>query len=139
MAAVNIDVGIGECIRTVDSIAERRKAGKRSFYDDLSANLEAVAEIVRTLDNLFIALVRGFSDPRITSDPQALSAHVSEAMRYLTHRELLPRLETMIGEIKETSVHRKIANHEELAEVLAALVDSLERYRGEVSATWCCR
>jgi hypothetical protein len=129
MVEVSVDVGIGECVKMVDSIIARRAARKENYISNLCDDLEAASQIVKTLDNLFIRLVRGFSNPKIMDNSTTRDAHLEETMKYLSSRELLPRLQTLIEQIEVAAAHKGISKNRELVETLDALVDELKRYR----------
>jgi len=135
---VKVDVGIAEAIRAIDEIVARRQSRKTKALADfaaiLSDDLDVCSEIVKTLDSLFIKLVRGFSDVKITNDPSLLSSHVRETREYLSRRELLPRLEECIGAIKTASKDSRLKSrdHSELVSTLRSLASRLEFYRNKL-------
>ena len=86
------------------------------------------------MDNLFIELVKGFSSVEITNVPALLSSHVEETRKYLSRRELLPRLEECIGAIKTSSLDSRLKSqdHRELVLALRSLASRLQFYRDKL-------
>jgi hypothetical protein len=136
--SVKIDLGIAEVVRSVDAIFARRHNRKTEaladFASNLSDDLDVCSEIVKALDNLFIELVRGFSSAEITNVPALLSGHVEETRKYLSRRELLPRLEECIGAIKTASLDSRLKSQDHRALVLAlrSLASRLQFYRDKL-------
>ena len=130
--SVKVDLGIAEVVRSVDAIFARRHNRKTEaltdFASTLSDDLDVCSEIVKALDNLFIELVRGFSSAEITNVPALLSSHVEETRKYLSRRELLPRLEECIGAIKTASLDSRLKSqgHRELVLALRSLASRLQ-------------
>lgn len=133
-SVVNVEVGIANCVQVVDSILSRRKNRKEDFLHDLRDDLEAVSEIVSTLDNLFIDLVMGFTNKKIISDPELLQDHIRSSRDYLTKRELLRRFEELQGTISGAAYTQKLRSKEyrELVQPLRSLVKRLAQYRYEL-------
>jgi hypothetical protein len=131
MPAVNVDLGVAEAIRVVDEILSRRRKRRESLVKDLVDDVEAAGEIVNKLDNLFLNLVRGFMDGDVAADASRLKAHVAEARKYLSNRELLPRLEALRGSIEAASSGPVLAKspYRPLALELRRLVGLLADYR----------
>jgi hypothetical protein len=133
--SVKIDLGIAEVVRVVDGIFTRRHnrntEALADFASNLADDLDASSEIVKALDDFFIKLVRGFSSTKITQDPVMLSDHVEETRKYLSQRELLPRLEECIGAIKAASLDSRLKSrgHSELVRALRSLASRLQLYR----------
>jgi hypothetical protein len=136
--SVKVDLGIADVLRAVDAILDRRRNRKTEaltdFASNLSDDLDVCSKIVNALDSLFIELVRGFSNPRITHDPALLGGHVEETREYLTRRDLLPRLEECIGGIKASSLDPRLKSqdHRELVLTLRSLASRLKFYRDEL-------
>jgi hypothetical protein len=129
---VSVDVGIGECVQVLDSIAARRASRKESYLSNLCDDLEAATTIINTLDNLFIELVLGFKDPRVVEDQVALGAHLEETMKYLSIRQLLPALERLTGSIMGAAQNKRLKRFKDLVSTLEDLVRALEAYREEL-------
>lgn len=133
--SVKVDLGIAELVRAVDGILTRRHnrntEALADFASNLSDDLDACSKIVKGLDDLFIELVTGFSSAKITHDPALLSAHVEETRKYLSRRELLPKLEECIGAIKAASLDSRLkgGEHRKLVLALRSLASRLQLYR----------
>lgn len=136
--SVKVDLGIAETVRTVDKILLRRRNRKSEaladFVANLSDGLEASSEIIKTLDNIFIELVRGFASKTITGDQTLLDAHVEETRKYLTSRDLLPRLEDCIGVISAASVDSRMKDRtfRDIVSTLRSLTARLQLYRDQL-------
>ncbi len=134
-SSLKVDLGIADVVRVVDEILTRRHnrstEALAGFASNLSDDLDVCSEIVKALDGLFIELVRGFSSTNITHDPALLSAHVEETRKYLSRRDLLPRMEECIGAIKAASLDSRLksGDHRELVLALRSLASRLQLYR----------
>ena len=129
MLNINIDIGVSECIKTIELIASRRTARKDNFLSNLEDDVDALVEIIKALDNIFIALVRGFANQELTDDQIALSAHLEETMKYLSNRQLLPNLQTLNAEIETIGSEKIVQKNSALSANLNALHDMIDRYR----------
>ena len=136
--SIKVDLGIAEVIKSVDAIIARRHDRKAESLADFASNLfddlDVCSEIVKALDNLFIEIVRGFSRPQITSVQSLLNDHVEETRKYLSRRDLLPRLEECIGAIKTASLEPRLKPQEnrELVLALRSLASRLQFYRDKL-------
>lgn len=132
--SVSVDLGIGECIRVIDSINGRRAKRKEDFLADLCDDLDAVEQVVKTLDDLFIALVGGFADASIVDDSALLKAHMEQTMVYFRSRNLLPILEDLRGRISGSAYDRRLKHrrYRDLVSTLRALEKRLDSYREEL-------
>lgn len=132
--SVKVDLGISECIRTIDSIKARRAERRESFLDDLCDDVDAVEEIVKTFDNLFIELVRGFGDKHIEDNPALLEAHMEYTRKYLTGRDLLPVLMDLIGEISGFASDKRLRGrvYRDLVSTLRDLEKRLDSFREQL-------
>lgn len=128
---VKVDLGIDTCISTVNEILSRRRNRKENLMSNLSEELVVISEIVKTLDNLFIDLARGFANNNITENPTLLQAHIDETYKYLTRRELLPLLEKHIGIISGAAVDPRLRgrNYREMVSVLISITGKVNVYR----------
>ena len=136
--SLKVDLGIAEVVRSVDEIFARRQNRKTEaladFVSNLSDDLDVCSEILKALDNSFIQLVRGFSSAKITIDAALLGSHVEETRKYLSRRDLLPRLEECIGAIKTASLDSRLKSpdHRELVLALRSLASRLQFYRDKL-------
>jgi hypothetical protein len=133
-ASVKVDLGISECIRTIDSIKARKAERRESFLDDLCDDVDAVEEVVKTFDNLFIELVRGFGDKHIADNPASLEAHMEHTMTYLKGRDLLPVLEDLIGGISGIASDKRLRRrvYRDLVSTLRDLEKRLNSFREQL-------
>src|SRR5688572_25904913 len=100
MPTINVDLGIEGSLRFIDEVLARRQKHQNDLLSALSDDLDIVSNIITTLDNLFIDLVRGFANARLTEQPAQLQTHVEETRKYLTSRNLLPKLEERLEILK---------------------------------------
>jgi len=131
---VNVDIGIGECVSSVDKILTRRHQRAADYFADLVDDLEAVSEIVNTLDNLFIELIRGFESSNLLQNKNKLNVHLEETMKYLTKRELLKPLEDFIGNIEAAAYTKKLKpkKYRDLVSALRSISKRLNEYREQL-------
>lgn len=136
--SVKVDLGIAETVRVVDEMLSRRRNHRSEALADFVANLcdglDASSEIVKALDNIFIELVRGFASKTITGDQTLLNTHIEETRKYLTGRNLLPRLEDCIGVISAASVDPLMRDraYRDIVSTLRSLTNRLQFYRDQL-------
>ena len=131
---VDVEDRLTQAAASVKDILSRRREREEDFLADLRDDCDAIGEIIDTLDNLFIALVRGFRERRVISDSALLEVHVRQTEIYLTDRHLLPLLLGRMEAIASTTSDPLLEAeaYGALAQTLRALTNSLEQYRADL-------
>lgn len=120
-----------EILERLRNILARRQERKDQMRDDYLENilddLEVISLVVTSLDRTFIELVRGF---QIIQNEDGIRKHIDKTNDYLTERELLPKLEQVIGTVKTACEDSHIQkNYEELYSALNSLFQKVQEYR----------
>lgn len=131
--SLNIDLGIAECIRVVNDIISR---GTTDLKNEIINDVDIILEVINTLDNIFIELVKGFADKTITQNLYLLKEYTRETEDFLMRRELLPVLEEHITILRNVASYEderfhvlKRGKYREIVSSLRSLVKRLEEYR----------
>lgn len=130
LTAAVVEQTLGRALNAVDSILARRRKREESIRADTVDDLEALGEIVKTLDNLALNLLAGFQDPGVIDDPARLEAHVAATRSYLMSNELRPTLVGLDGQLVDRAERtprglQKVAG---FAPAVEALHDHVEQF-----------
>src|SRR5258708_39721683 len=125
---IKVDLGIAECVETVNRIFERRSERKEDFLRNLSDDLDAASKMVKTLNDSFIKLARGFADLHAPSNPPMAETLIEQTDKYLTDHDLLPKLKNLKGRIAGCSMRGEVAKTPALKPLLESIDREIERF-----------
>lgn len=135
ISAVNVELGIAEVIQAIDQIRRKSQEELQRQRDkaltELAEQLQITRAIIIKLEDLFVELLRGFRDPKITENHEALREHMNQTRILLESKRLLPDLEYARGVIEGAteSPRFKTASYQEMVESLRELQGKLYRWR----------
>jgi hypothetical protein len=133
--AVNVELGIGDTIRAIGEIQNRAREDLRRQQDkaltELRQQLDITLTVIFKLENLFIEILRGYRNPEITGNREALQEHLNQTRMLLESRNLLPYLDHARGAIEAaaSSSRFKSADYREMVEGLQELAGKLYSWR----------
>jgi hypothetical protein len=133
--AVNVELGIGDTIRAIGETQNRAREDLRRQQDkaltELRQQLDITLTVIFKLENLFIEILRGYRNPEITGNREALQEHLNQTRMLLESRNLLPYLDHARGAIEAaaSSSRFKSADYREMVEGLQELAGKLYSWR----------
>jgi len=131
-----VDVGrkLDKAADWVDDILIRRQEAGEDWLAQLRYDCDAVSVIIRVLTNLFMALVEGFKDGRITTDPVLLKEHVRQTEIYLGGRRVFLQLQELVEAITAAGSAQVLEEeaYGALGKALGALSASLKQFQDDL-------
>ncbi|HEC36710.1 hypothetical protein LCGC14_0517730 [marine sediment metagenome] len=134
MSIVNVKFNVDKCLKAIDDIFKRRRDRKENFVQDVSDSLDAIHEIIKTMNNIFLMLVGNFTNKKVTSNSKRLSKLIEETNKYLSIQDLLPKLQDGIGIIEGVAKDQRFKDkkYSIIKSDLLDLKKRVEEYREEL-------
>lgn len=132
MAAIAIDVGIGETLQAIESILARRADERATVWDSLESQLEAVSHTVGELDRMYFTLLAEIEHIFAHAQPsrEHLNDVIDQASTYCSDGRLTLRLVEWQAGIQSAAFSHSLKHRKYriLASTLRSINDPLGRY-----------
>ena len=107
MTAIGIDLDIGDAVKAIDDIMERRASAATTVWESFRVSLEAIGQAIMALDDMYLSLLTEIEDIARQPQPSAerIAAVLREGRNYCSDRKLLGRLIELRASVSVAAFH----------------------------------
>jgi hypothetical protein len=132
MTAIGIDLDIGDAVKAIDDMMERRASAETTVWESLRVSLEAIGQAIMALDEMYLSLLAEIEDISQQSQPSAdrIAAVLRQGRSYCSDRKLLARLIELRASVSVAAFHDdlKRRRYRDIASTLRSIDTRLGTY-----------